>query len=178
MATVTQVADAGRAATGVGIAARPGVGYVRMVHPGCCQRCAVLAGKSSRSIAFPRHPGCQCRAVPTGEHPQGDLVEAIEAKDVRDLTKAQRKAIADGADMNQVINSHRVYTSREGIHTPARSADGMTTTEGATRRGIAGGRLGAASKQRARRLTPEGVYRLASTHEEAIALLRAHGYLL
>lgn len=80
--------------------------------------------------------------------------------------------------MNQVINSHRVYVSREGIHTPARSRDGMTTTEGATRRGLAGQRLGAESKKRAQRLTPEGVYRLASTPEEAIALLRQHGYLL
>ena len=78
--------------------------------------------------------------------------------------------------MNQVINSHRVYVSREGIYTPARN--GMTTTEGATRRGIAGKRLGAEAKIRARRLSPEGVYRLASTPEEAIALLKKHGYLL
>ena len=178
MATVTQVADAARAATGVGIAARPRIRYVRMVNPGCCQRCAVLAGKASSSIAFPRHPGCLCRAVPTGEGKARGLVEAVGPEDVRDLTKAQRRAIADGADMNQVINSHRVYVSREGIYTPARSHDGMTTTEGATRRGLAGQRLGAGRKQRAQRLTPEGVYRLASTPEEAIALLRKHGYLL
>ena len=178
MMTVTQVADAGRVATGVGIAARPGIRYVRMVNPGCCQPCAVLAGKASKTIAFPRHPGCLCRAVPTGEGEAHGLVEAIGPEDVRDLTKAQRQAIADGADMNQVINSHRVYVSREGIYTPARSRDGMTTTEGATRRGLAGQRLGAESKKRAQRLTPEGVYRLASTPEEAIALLRQHGYLL
>lgn len=178
MMTVTQVADAARAATGVGIAARPRIRYVRMVNPGCCQRCAVLAGKASKTIAFPRHPGCLCRAVPTGEGKTHGLVEAIEPADVRDLTKAQRQAIADGADMNQVSNSHRMYVSREGIYTPARSRDGMTTTEGATRRGLAGQRLGAESKKRARRLTPEGVYRLASNREEAVALLRKHGYLL
>ena len=178
MMTATLVADAGRASVGVGIAARPGVRYVRMVNPGCCQRCAVLAGKASKSIAFPRHPGCLCRAVPTGEGAAHGLVEAVGPEDVRDLTRAQRQAIADGADMNQVINSHRVYTSREGIYTPARSRDGMTTTEGATRRGIAGKRLGAESKRRARRLTPEGVYGLASTPEEAVALLRKHGYLI
>ncbi len=178
MMTVTQVADAARAATGVGIAARPRIRYVRMVNPGCCQRCAVLAGKASKTIAFPRHPGCLCRAVPTGEGKTHGLVEAIEPADVRDLTKAQRQAIADGADMNQVSNSHRMYVSREGIYTPARSRDGMTTTEGATRRGLAGQRLGAESKKRARRLTPEGVYRLASSPEEAIALLKKHGYLL
>ena len=153
--TVTQVADAARAATGVGIAARPRIRYVRLVNPGCL-----------------------CRAVPTGEGKAHGLVEAVGPEDVRDLTKAQRQAIADGADMNQVINSHRIYVSREGIYTPAQSRDGITTTEGATRRGIAGKRLGAESKKRARRLSPEGVYRLAPTPEEAIALLRKHGYLL
>ncbi len=176
MMTVTQVADAARAATGIGIAARPRIRYVRMVNPGCCQRCAVLAGKPSRTIAFPRHPGCLCRAVPTGEGSTRGLVEAIEPGDVRDLTKAQRQAIADGADMNQVINSHRFYVSREGIYTPARN--GTTTTEGATRRGIAGKRLGAEAKSRARRLSPEGVYATARTREEALELLRQHGYLI
>ncbi len=176
MMTVTQVADAARAATGIGIAARPRIRYVRMVNPGCCQRCAVLAGKPSRTIAFPRHPGCLCRAVPTGEGSTRGLVEAIEPGDVRDLTKAQRQAIADGADMNQVINSHRVYVSREGIYTPARN--GMTTTEGATRRGIAGKRLGAEAKSRAQRLSPEGVYATARNREEALVLLRQHGYLI
>ncbi len=176
MMTVTQVADAARAATGIGIAARPRIRYVRMVNPGCCQRCAVLAGKASKSIAFPRHPGCLCRAVPTGEGSTRGLVEAIEPGDVRDLTKAQRQAIADGADMNQVINSHRVYVSREGIYTPARN--GMTTTEGATRRGIAGKRLGAEAKSRAQRLSPEGVYATARNREEALVLLRQHGYLI
>ena len=176
MMTVTQVGDAGRAATGVGIAARPRIRYVRMVNPGCCQRCAVLAGKASKDIAFPRHPGCLCRAVPTGDGSTHGLVEAIEPGDVRDLTKAQRQAIADGADMNQVINSHRVYVSREGIYAPARN--GMTTTEGTTRRGIAGKRLGAEPKGRAQRLSPEGVYATARNREEALVLLKQHGYLI
>ena len=176
MMTVTQVGDAGRAATGVGIAARPRIRYVRMVNPGCYQRCAVLAGKASKDIAFPRHPGCLCRAVPTGDGSTHGLVEAIEPGDVRDLTKAQRQAIADGADMNQVINSHRVYVSREGIYTPARN--GMTTTEGTTRRGIAGKRLGAELKGRAQRLSPEGVYATARNREEALVLLKQHGYLI
>lgn len=169
MMTVTQVADAARAATGVGIAARPRIRCVRMVNPGCCQRCAVLAGVKSSSIAFPRHPGCLCRAVPTGAGSTRGLVEAIEASDVRDLTKAQRQAIADGADMNQVINSHRAG---------ARSKDWMTTTEATTRRGVAGKRLGAAPKGRVQRLTPEGVYARAKSREDALELLRQHGYLI
>ena len=53
--------------------------------------------------------------------------------------------------MNQVINSHRVYVSREGIYTPARN--GMTTTEGATRRASQASDWGRA-KSRARRLSP------------------------
>lgn len=55
----TQVADAGRSAVSVGITARPRLGYLRMVSPPCCQRCAVLAGKWFRwNQGFQRHPRC------------------------------------------------------------------------------------------------------------------------
>jgi len=53
----TQVADAARGAASVGITARPRVGWVRMVNPPCCGRCAVLAGRWYRwSAGFARHP--------------------------------------------------------------------------------------------------------------------------
>ena len=56
MAVVTQVADAARAAAGVAITARPGIGWVRMVNPPCCSRCAILAGRWYRwSSGFQRH---------------------------------------------------------------------------------------------------------------------------
>jgi hypothetical protein len=160
----TQVADASRAAAGVAITARPRVGYTRMVNPPCCQRCAVLAGRFFRwNQGFLRHPGCDCRHTPTTEQAAPDLVSEVDPGQIRDLTGAQRNAIADGADMNQVINAHR-----KG----ARSSDGMTTTEGTTRRGLAGQR---GSRQR---LTPDAIYRTSATREEAIGRLRTNGYLL
>src|SRR5690554_3698273 len=55
----TQVADAGRVATGVEIAARPRVGYVRMLNPPSCSRCVILAGRWYRySAGFQGHPRC------------------------------------------------------------------------------------------------------------------------
>jgi hypothetical protein len=61
----TQVADAGRDATSLGVTARPRVSWVRMVNPPCCQRCAVLAGKVFRfNQGFKRHPRCDCIHIP------------------------------------------------------------------------------------------------------------------
>jgi hypothetical protein len=166
----TQVSDAARMSSSTTIAATTGVGWVRMVNPPCCQRCAVLAGKFFKSNeGFQRHPRCDCRHVPTTDAQWRDAGVFIGPDEVKDLTAAQRQAITDGADMNQVINSHRAG---------ARSKDLMTTTEGATRRGVAGKALGAGKGKRATRLTPEGIYRIASDRDEALRLLTAHGYLL
>jgi hypothetical protein len=49
----------------------------------------------------------------------------------------------------------------------------MTTTEGTTKRGLAGSRL-----EGRQRLTPDGIYRIASDRTEALQLLKQHGYLL
>lgn len=166
----TQVADAARMSASATIAATTGVGWVRMVNPPCCQRCAVLAGKFFKSNeGFERHPRCDCTHIPTTEARSSDPGIFIGPDDVKDLTAAQRRAIADGADMNQVINSHRAG---------ARSKNGLTTREGATRRGVAGKALGAGRGQRAQRLTPEGIYAIASDRDEALRLLGQHGYLL
>lgn len=160
----TQVADAARGAAGVAIAARPRVGYERMAAPPCCQRCAVLAGKRFRwNEGFQRHPRCDCRHVPVGEDSSRRHTGPIDPDQIRDLTVSQRHAIADGADVNQVINAHRAKR---------RSADGMTTSEGTTSRGLAGQR-GATQ-----RLTPDAIYRVSATREEAVARLKANGYLI
>lgn len=54
----TQIADAGRGSVGTAIAARRNVtGYVRMLSPPSCSRCAVLAGRWYRwNAGFARHP--------------------------------------------------------------------------------------------------------------------------
>lgn len=66
MLAVSTVQDAGRQADSVAIFSRPNVGWVRMVNPPCCDRCAVLAGKFFRgNEGFQRHPRCSCQHVPS-----------------------------------------------------------------------------------------------------------------
>lgn len=191
----TQIADAARMSAGVAINARPHVGWVRMVNPPCCQRCALLAGKFFKSNrGFARHPRCDCRHIPQLESDPMARGIRIGPDDVKDLTIAQRRAISDGADMNQVINANRKGQ---------RTADGLYTLEGTTRRGWASqvkrevarqkgelaketttsvGQRGSVKNYTVRRVgprpTPEGIYRFASTREEAIDLLRANGYFV
>lgn len=161
MAVHTMVADAGRGAAGVAITARPGIGYVRMVNSPCCSRCAVLAGKFSRAEeAFNRHPFCDCQNVATGEAGSGSLTTDPPVDQIKGLNKDDVKALGEGADLNQVVNAKR-------------GASGMTTTEGTTRRGLAGQRLGGRQ-----RLTPAGIYRLASDRTEALRLLKQSGFFL
>lgn len=159
----TQVADAGRVATGVGIAARPGVGYTRVLTPPSCSRCAILGGKFYRwSMGFQRHPRCDCVHVPAirgftpGMTPRGYFDSLTASEQNRIFTGAGAAAIRDGADMAQIVNARRGMT-------PA-----GTTTEATTRRG--GAPRG--------RLMPEEIYRRARDREEAIALLRQHRYLI
>lgn len=152
----TQVADAARGAASVAIAARPGVGWTRMVNPPCCGRCAILTGRVYRySQGFRRHPRCDCRHIPATEDVAGDVTTSPDGLFreglVRGLTKGQRAALAEGADPGRVVNA-------------SRKASGMTTTEAAVK-----GRV---------RLTPDGIYRLAADREETVRLLRANGYLL
>jgi hypothetical protein len=152
MAVQTLVADAGRTASSVGIAARPRVGgYVRMLNPPSCNRCAVLAGKWFRyNQGFRRHPRCDCVHIPSAENIAGDFRtdprKAFEAGQVTGLTKAQTVAVDSGADLGQVVNATR------GMSTAVTSARG--------------------------RLTPEGIYRRAESRDDAIRLLQQHGYLI
>lgn len=173
----TQIADAGRLAGGVDLSSREGVGYVRMVRPGACSRCAILAGKWFRwNTGFRRHPRCSCvhvanRAGSTSAALSEGLVrDPYEA--FKDLPKAEQDriygeanaaAIRDGADIRQVVNSRR-----------GMSTNGNFTTEGATKRGNAAGNL----RPGQRRMTPELIYRQAGSREEALDLLKYHGYVL
>lgn len=149
----TQVQDAGRAAVGVGVAARRRVGWVRMLQTPSCARCAVLAGKFFRwNQGFQRHPLCDCQHIPTAESAAGDLTvdprAAIEAGQVTGLSKSDLKAITeDGADVGQVVNARR------------------------------GMRAGGITTRGSQRLTPEAIYEQADSREHALRLLTDHGYL-
>lgn len=182
MVVQTQVADAERAATGVQIAVRPNLsGWVRMLSPPSCDRCTVLAGRFFKwNRGFARHPGCDCRHIPATEAVADDLRldprKAIEAGQVTNLSKADRRAIVeDGADPAQVINAKRGMETASGYGRRLK-----VTNEGVTRRGVAGRRLAeqGGSYTRTPRLRPEAIYEIAGDdRDEAIRLLRRFGYL-
>lgn len=212
---MTQLQDVARQSASLAIFARPQVGgYVRMLTPPSCSRCAVLAGRWYRKNAgFQRHPRCDCRAIPASEATAGDLATdpreyfdslptaADLADRFPDLTVKQRremdlfsqediftvhgaKAIRDGADISRVVNARAGMSTAQpplrgrgdrwtasGLKERRRvfGQDVYTTTEATTRRGInRGGRV---------RLMPESIYQFADSREDALRMLKAHGYI-
>lgn len=172
----TMVLDAGREATQANITASPTmVGYYRKLRTPSCSRCAVLAGAFYRwNEGFARHPRCDCEHVPAAEMDDSmafDSYTAIEAGQITGLNKADTDAILNGgADVNQIINAKR------GMRTVDIHGERIqTTTEGTTRRGVAGSRL----RVGYHRLTPREIYRQAGTDRDlARRLLYRHGYVL
>jgi hypothetical protein len=161
--TRTQVADAGRVAVGTAIAARPQVrGYVRMIVGKTCPRCLILAGRVYRwNAGFQRHPRCDCRHVPVAESEPADVrvnpkayFDSLDRNGQDDLLgKADAEAVRGGADLAKVVNARR------GMYT----ADGrLYTREAAGRRP---------------RIMPEQILRDARDRDDAIRLLRLHGYI-
>lgn len=136
--STTQVRDSERIATSLGSAVRPAVyGSTRMVNPPCCERCAVLAGRVYRwDAGFLRHPHCDCTSVPAerGAEPSEDPRELFDKGQIRGMSKADTRAINDGADMGQVINAHRGMQSAQGFS----GSKVKFTTEGTSPRGVAG----------------------------------------
>ena len=171
------LADVARSAASIGTLARPGSGYVRIVHGDACDRCLILAGKFYRwNQGFLRHPRCNCshveahlsKAAAEAHGMYEDPYEAFkglsEAEQNAKFGKARAQAIRDGADIFQVVNS------RAGM-TP----NGLFTTAGTSKRGHAGKIL----KPGQRRATPELLYKWAGNdRDKALALLKEHGYIL
>lgn len=174
----TIVADAGRQAAGADVAARPGTGYVRMLNPPSCSRCAILAGRFYRwNAGFQRHPHCDCVHVAATvrstaaaqsegliDDPYDYFRSLDESEQDRVFTKAGAQALRDGADISQVVNARRGMTP-----------NGNFTAEGTTKRGYAHSLL----KPRQRRMTPELIYQQADgSRERAVELLKEHGYIV
>lgn len=186
----TAVADVGRAADSVAMTARPSVtGYIRVVEGGACSRCLILAGAEYQTDrAFLRHPRCNCGMEPvTREHrpkpasPRELVAQMSEAQRRKTFGEAGAQAIAEGADLGQLVNARRGMQSATVYGRKL-----QITTEGVTRRGFAGSRLRNFQKvegQRYRtsktpRLMPEEIFRLADDRAHAVRLLRLHGYLV
>jgi len=111
------VHDLGRQADSVAAAGKRWTRYVRVLNPGACSRCAVLAGKNSNSTPFLRHPRCRCTAFPLpdeGEPPAGffagpdDYFESLSRSEQnRIFTNAGAEAIRNGANAQAVVNARR-----------------------------------------------------------------------
>lgn len=147
------VQDAGRAAESVAVAARPNVWHVRYVNPPCCSRCAILAGRVYRySDGFLRHPGCDCTMIPTtvASPLKQDPEQLVADGLVTGLSKADRKALDAGADLNRVVNARLKPTSL------------MEAGQ---------------SLRRGGRPTPAAIFRQFPDRDRALAELQRFGYL-
>ncbi|WJD99764.1 VG15 protein [Streptomyces antimycoticus] len=196
MVTRTLVADAGRIADMAGMIARPRVvSYVRVVELPACARCMILAGREySLSEGFLRHPRCDCTVAPRrpGDPPPLDARDLYEqmtqAQQRRAFGSAAAAAIADGADVAQVVNARRGMSTGTYYGRTV-----QTTSEGTTRRGLygrqrakfakaAGVRFGETTRAGARavspRLMPAEIYRIADDRAHAIRLLKRNGYIV
>lgn len=154
----TMVRDAGNMADKVSSVSRGTVQMARVLSPGACSRCAILAGVGNFSKHFERHPACKCTTVPVrnGEAPPegifataGDYFNSLsEAEQDRIFTKAGAESIRLGASEISVVNARRgMYSVRQPGPLVARATprtligpDGKpfqayTTTEGTTVRG-------------------------------------------
>jgi hypothetical protein len=190
--TITQslLEDAMRAAEDVAMAQRPWVdGWVRMINPPCCSRCALLSGKFYLfNEGFLRHPRCDCYHLPAPSDPDKvrDLIsinspdryfESLSAPEQdRIFTRAGAQAIREGADIARVVNARRGMSTAQNAGRLQRlrvaGRDVYVTTEATTRRGRRAGQT------RGVRLMPESIFEIAGDdRDEAIRLLRVHGYL-
>lgn len=197
----TMLSDTGRSAEKVSGGAHRVKRWTRMLNPPSCGRCVILAGKTSRqSEAFDRHPGCDCRNVPSTEDtgddartdPKAYLDGLSAAEQDRVLgSKANGQAFRDGADMNQLINAYR----RKGAVGPAQiNGVGIKyTREGTTRRGHAYWQMSQAQyikeqsvfrdgskyfRLKAPRLMPETIYKTAKDTADAQRLLKLYGWIV
>lgn len=202
LAAHTALLDTSRVAKGVQITGRDRAGWVRMVRPPCCARCAILAGKvGGPTVGFQRHPNCDCDAVPVHDYEdrandpglQGWVFDTREYFDslsekeqAKVFTVSGARAIRDGADPAQVINARRgMATAKDRFGTTRK-----VSYEGTTSRGWASNYLrsqygatlqkrGGRYRQTSRpRLMPEEIYEMAGDdRDKALTLLHKNGYL-
>lgn len=143
-AVQTMLADAGRnrdMVYGLGRGTRQ---YIRAVSPNACSRCAILAGIHSSAVAFPRHPNCQCVAVPVTDQsklslrrfssPSSYFDSLSRAEQNKIFTNAGAQAIRDGADIFKVVNARRgaggiSYSGAIGRSTTPNSGRRLTPTQ-------------------------------------------------
>lgn len=180
MLASTQIGDAGRGADSVAIVAhRKAGGYTRMLVPPSCARCALLAGRFFRyNRGFLRHPQCDCVHIPSTESttelrtdPRQYFESLPASEQDKIFTRAGARAIRDGADIFQVVNARKGMSTADVFGRRLR-----VTNEGTSRRGYGRTRMNAQGVQ-GPRLTPDAIYQIAQSRDEALKLLRQYGYL-
>lgn len=197
VAAGTVLSDTGRTAEKMAGHSRRVAWYVRMLTPPSCGRCVILAGtETTARTAFKRHPGCDCRNIPSSEAIADDMTIGVDAYlselDDKQLAKtlgseANAEAYRLGADPQQIINAYRQKA------TAAQKFNGRIqyTFEGTTKRGLAyramsaAGRTGGVVKRsgarygsaRNVRLMPETILSRAKSREEALQMLRDYGWI-
>ena len=158
----TLLSDTGRQAESLHMGVRPVTGYVRMLNAPSCSRCVVLAGKFyKRNAGFARHPGCDCRHIPSTESLAGELTvdpvayfdSLTKAEQDKTFTKAGAEALRSDANMGRVVNARR----------------GMKSAQ-------AGGRVRQARTKKPR-LMPETIGQIATDRADYLRLLNANGYM-
>ncbi|MFB7630683.1 hypothetical protein ACFC0M_07015 [Streptomyces sp. NPDC056149] len=200
----SEIADAGRAATGARIATdRACAGYVRMASAKACARCAVLAGRVyAFNRGFKRHRRCHCYHVPMGrkerwrkraetyvEDPREHFDRLTAAEQDRRYTAAGARAIRDGADITQVVNARRglytadafgrrVQATREGTRRRSSPFVRRELARAIERGQLPRGHSGRGWRPHTPRFTPEAIYKTADSRDEVIRMLRHHGYLV
>jgi hypothetical protein len=199
--TKTAIADLARSSAATASTGRSYTRYIRMINPGACNRCAILAGSDRFSKPFQRHPACRCTSVPVvGDNWPDDLVSSpgeyfeslSEAEQDRIFTKSGAEAIRLGADPIQVVGARRGASGMSYSRSmPRRPGEtwrmqkvpigqrpdgsqimGYTTIEGTSKRGV----YGRTSAGRSR-LMPETILDLTDDVDMKRVLLRDAGFL-
>ena len=188
----TEIADAGRFATGASITTnRTCTGYVRVISGSACARCIILAGNVYHSaVAFKRHPHCDCVHQPTIRgHSKGytDPKEYFQnlskAEQDRVFGRAGAQAIRDGADIYRVVNARR---KAAGLQSAAENQLGLLRQQGILSdvQALSGNpritfsrTISQDRRDKRVRVMPETIYRIARDRDHAIELLKANGFI-
>lgn len=156
-------------------------GWVRMLQPPSCGRCAMLAGKFFKwNDGFERHECCDCKHIPVEESTADDITvnpyEYFKSLSIADQEKyfgvANSAAISAGADINQVMNAS---LRKGGLYTVGKR---RYTKEGTAKRGFYR-KVTEAGKKNEIRPTPwQIVHDSHGDQALAVTTLRRFGYII
>lgn len=183
---VTQIHDAAREVESTAMAANDGIrGYVRVVEPGACSRCIILAGKFFRwNAGFHRHPRCRCHhrqlakdeGFYAGQDPKEIFDGMSREQQNRIFTNAGADAVRNGADLGRVVNARKGMATSVGP-TGLRRDKKVSIVNGQPVYTTVSG-TGSRRSSKTFRLMPESIISLADGDRvETERLLRLYKYI-